>query len=91
MSPPNHQVSRLTITLRGLDGQERSTRRLKKALERAPGVVSVYVNPSTEAAFIVYDPLATTPEALLEVVQGENVQTEEMVPQGSRKIFHHEQ
>lgn len=45
-----------------------ASRTVEKALERVPGVQSVYVNPADEMAHVVYDRAACTREALLAAV-----------------------
>jgi hypothetical protein len=76
-SRPLNQARRLTIPLRDLDPAGNSLRRLKEMLQEATGVISVYVSPNTEAAYIIYDPLETSPGALYQIVQDAEVQTEE--------------
>lgn len=51
------------------------TGRLERRLSRVPGVVEVAVNPATEAAYVRYDPRATTSDRLREAVEREGYRT----------------
>ena len=44
--------------------------RVQRALEKSPGVTSAAVNLMTGSATVAFDPVATTPDALLETVRG---------------------
>lgn len=76
-SRPLNQAGRLMIPLRDLDPAGNSLKRLKQMLQETAGVISVYVSSGTEVAYIIYDPLVTSPEALHQIVQDAEVQTEE--------------
>ena len=91
MSRPLNQVSRLSIALRDLDRDGKDGQRLKKAIQGAPGVVSVYVSSSTEVAYILYDPSQITPAQLYKIVQGEDIQTEEQIHWGTKDNLYSEQ
>ncbi len=42
---------------------------IQRALERASGVLNVYVNPATEMAYVEYDPALTAPQHLVSVIE----------------------
>jgi copper chaperone CopZ len=42
---------------------------IERALARTPGVVSVYANPATEMAYVVYDPEQVSPDHLVKVIE----------------------
>jgi Cu+-exporting ATPase len=44
--------------------------RVQRALEKSPGVTSAAVNLMTGSATVAFDPVATTPDVLLETVRG---------------------
>ena len=68
------RLQRLTIALDGVEGMRLShlvlLSRLQLALEALPGVVSAYVSPRTEMAYIVYNPAQTSPSSLQAVIRG---------------------
>lgn len=51
----------------GCGGAGAST--IERKLAATDGVVSVYVNPATEAAYVDYDPAETDPWALVRVIE----------------------
>ena len=44
---------------------------IERVLARTSGVIEVYVNPSTEMAYISYDPEQSSPEQLAAVIKHE--------------------
>lgn len=68
------RLQRLTIALDGVEGMRLShlvlLSRLQQALEALPGVVSAYVSPRTEMAYIVYNPAQTSHSSLQAVIRG---------------------
>jgi len=61
------QTQRLTLPLYNLGCSSGDALTVERILARQPGVIEVYANPATEAAYIVYDP-ALTNEAHLTMV-----------------------
>ncbi len=74
------QVGKLTIKLEELDRQGKDIKRLKKALQKAPGVMSVYISSSTEVAYIIFDSTQTNPEQLYKIVQDEDIRIKDAPP-----------
>lgn len=42
---------------------------IERALARTSGVISVYVNPATEMAYVEYDPALSDPNHLINVIE----------------------
>lgn len=82
-SRPLSQAGHLTVALRDLDPAGNSLERLKRMLQESTGVISAYVSSSTEVVYIIYDPLLTSPEALRQIIQKAEVQTED----GPRRFY----
>src|SRR5574341_2099280 len=55
LSPPTQRF-RLTLSFTGLKPGGDDARRAARALGQLPGVIHAYVNPTTEMAYIEYDP-----------------------------------
>jgi len=60
---------RITLPIFGLTCSGGGALTLERALERAPGVVWVYINPATEMAYVEYDAALATPSELVAVVE----------------------
>lgn len=63
------QLQRLTLPLYNLGCSSGDALTAERILAQQPGVVEVYANPATEAAYIVYDPALTNEAHLTMVVQ----------------------
>ena len=63
------QALRLRLPLYNLGCGSGDAITAERILARQPGVIEVYANPATEAAYIVYDPALTTPSHLSQVIQ----------------------
>jgi copper chaperone CopZ len=63
------QTQRLRLPLFNLGCSSGSALTVERILAQQPGVVEVYANPATEAAYIVYDPALTNEAHLTMVVQ----------------------
>lgn len=67
-----------------------SIQTIEHALRQVPGVVRVYVNPVTEAAYVEYDPDSCTEAALVAAIQSIGVQAVATTPTADRILstFH---
>ena len=61
--------TRLRIPIYGLGCGGGGARAIERALARSPGVISVYLNPATEAAQIEVDPALTDAGKLTQVIE----------------------
>jgi copper chaperone CopZ len=62
-------TERLTMTIEGLSCGGGGALAVERAIARTPGVVRVYVNPMTEAAYIEYDSAVCDPSQLARAVE----------------------
>jgi Cu+-exporting ATPase len=65
----SHDLAQSVIAVSGMTCAACSAR-VQRALLRTPGVQSANVNLMTNSATVVYDPVATSPRAFLEVIRG---------------------
>ena len=63
------QTQRLTLPLYNLGCSSGDTLTVERILTQQPGVIEVYANPATEAAYIVYNPALTNEAYLTTVIQ----------------------
>jgi len=66
---------RVTFQLTGVTCPGSEVLQLERAMSRAPGVMTAYVNPGTEKAYVEYDPDRCAPEGLKAVIQGAGFKT----------------
>ncbi len=62
------KIERITIPIFGLGCGGGGVLTLERALGRMPGVTRVYVNPSTEMAYVHYDPASTGPDEIVAAI-----------------------
>ncbi len=60
---------RLTIVVCGLGRHVEDATAVERSLARQPGVLHATVNPSTEVAYVVYDPAACDAAALVAAIR----------------------
>ena len=63
------KTERVTLAIYGLSCGGGGALTLERALTRLKGVLSVYVNPATEMAYVEYDPSITSPRDLARAVE----------------------
>lgn len=71
-------VERITVAVYGLAGEGEITMAVEQALLGVPGVSRAYVSPSTEMAYIEYDPAKTTLGQLRGTIEGVGLRTGEL-------------
>ena len=62
-------TQRITLPINDLSTRGDGVLIVQQALEKAPGVVHVYINPSIEMAYIEFDPALADPASLVKVVE----------------------
>ena len=62
-------TQRITLPINDLSTRGDGVLIVQQALEKAPGVVHVYINPSIEMAYIEFDPALVDPVRLAKVVE----------------------
>ena len=60
---------RITLPIYGLSCGGGGVLIIERALARTQGVIYVYINPTTEMAYIEYDPALSDPDRLVKVVE----------------------
>jgi copper chaperone CopZ len=63
------QTQRLTLPLYNLGCSSGDALTVERILTQQSGVIEVYANPATEAAYIVYDPALTNEARLATVIK----------------------
>jgi Cu+-exporting ATPase len=69
-------TQRITLPIYGLGCGGGGALTVERALLRQPGVVSAYVNPATEMAYVQLEPGRATPADLVAAVAGVGFRTE---------------
>ena len=62
-------TKRLTITVYGLGRHGNDAASVERSLARQPGVLHAAVNPSTEIAYVAYDPALCDAAALVAAIR----------------------
>ena len=71
MTPAYHaRTDRVTIPILGFSSGGGGALTAERALARLPGVVRAYVNPSTEMAYVEFDPTLSTARTLVVAIEG---------------------
>lgn len=60
---------RLTLPIEGLSCGGGGALSVERAIQRLAGVIRVYVNPVTEAAYVEYDPIRCHPDEIETAVE----------------------
>ena len=63
------KTQRVTIELTGLSCGGGGSLAIERALSKLPGVVSVYLNPATEMAYVQFNAELCSPDQLVAVIK----------------------
>jgi copper chaperone CopZ len=63
------QTERVTLEIYGLGSGGSGALVVERALARVKGVVHAYANPSTETAYVQYDPAFVQPADLVQAIE----------------------